>query len=266
MPHADTLTDPNPARAYGFLLGSKDNFQADRDAIKALEDAYGPPGSEARGLPRLIAAQNREFLARAVTWAAEQGIGQFIDLGAGLPVPQPHANIHEAAREVIPGARVAYVDNDPTVIRHGRLQAAGAGLRYALADLTDAAAVWRHPEVATVIDLDQPAAVVFGMALHYFSAEAAREIVRDYAARLLPGSILIVSTPRWARRELWRRVREHYPLVELRNHSRSDLAQILSGLDLVPPGIVTGHCWRPGWQDCPTAGGLAYVLSGVARV
>jgi hypothetical protein len=39
-----------------------------------------------------------------VTWAAEQGIGQFLDLGAGLPTVQ---NTHQAARAVNPAAVLA---------------------------------------------------------------------------------------------------------------------------------------------------------------
>jgi hypothetical protein len=31
------------------------------------------------------ARENRQFIARAVTWAAHQGVGQFIDLGCGMP-------------------------------------------------------------------------------------------------------------------------------------------------------------------------------------
>jgi S-adenosyl methyltransferase len=56
---------------------------------------------------------NRAFVGHAVTWAAGQGIGQFLDLAAGLPTSPA---VHEAARAVNP--RVCYVDNDPVVVRH----------------------------------------------------------------------------------------------------------------------------------------------------
>ena len=62
----------------------------------------------------------------AVTWAARQGIGQFIDLGAGLPASP---SVHQAARAVLPTARVAYVDIDPVVLSHARaLLATGDGV------------------------------------------------------------------------------------------------------------------------------------------
>jgi hypothetical protein len=50
-----------------------------------------------------------------VTWAAHQGIAQFIDLGCGMPTTP---NTHESPRAVVPDAKVAYVDNDPVVLGH----------------------------------------------------------------------------------------------------------------------------------------------------
>jgi hypothetical protein len=39
----------------------------------------------------------------------EAGITQFLDLGSGLPSV---GNVHEVAQDVVPSARVVYVDND----------------------------------------------------------------------------------------------------------------------------------------------------------
>jgi S-adenosyl methyltransferase len=65
-----------------------------------------------------IVACTSEFCAatmRAVSWAANQGIAQSIDLGCGLPTTP---NTRESARAVIPDAKVAYVDNEPVVPGH----------------------------------------------------------------------------------------------------------------------------------------------------
>ena len=109
---------PNIARVYDYWLGGKDNYAADRDvADRMLEH---DPGLRDR------VRDNREFVAGVARLAAERGIAQFIDLGAGLPT---RPSVHEAARAVHPGARVAYVDNDPVVVSHARaLLATGAGL------------------------------------------------------------------------------------------------------------------------------------------
>src|ERR1700728_902873 len=89
------------ARVYDYLLGGKDNFAADREVGDRLLAVF-PPAVD-------IVPENRQFLARAVTWVANQGVGQFIDLGCGLPTTP---NTHETAQAITPGARVAYVDND----------------------------------------------------------------------------------------------------------------------------------------------------------
>lgn len=60
------FTRPNVARVYDRLLGGHESFAADRE--------------QAAGLPRICpsagmaAFENRYFLARAVTWAAGQGL------------------------------------------------------------------------------------------------------------------------------------------------------------------------------------------------
>jgi hypothetical protein len=93
----DTDT-PHPARMYDALLGGKDNYAADRQAVGRLLQA----APEARDSARA----NRAFLQRAVRFlAGEAGIRQFVDVGTGIPAA---GTVHEVAA----GARVAYVDND----------------------------------------------------------------------------------------------------------------------------------------------------------
>ena len=99
-PDVDIRT-PNMARMYDYALGGRDNFASDREAVQNLfqlapENAYVPRA-------------NRQFLGKAARFAAEQGIGQFVDLGAGLP---SQGSTHEVARQVQPDARVVYVDSD----------------------------------------------------------------------------------------------------------------------------------------------------------
>jgi hypothetical protein len=90
------------ARVYDYWLGGKDNFAADREAgdrVIAIRPAI-----------RSDVQENRAFLRRAVRFlAADEGIGQFLDIGTGLPSV---GNTHEVAQAVAPEARVVYVDND----------------------------------------------------------------------------------------------------------------------------------------------------------
>ncbi len=65
------------ARVYDYWPGGKDHFAADREEAERLLRIYPPL--------RAMVRENRAFVTRAVTWAARQGIGQFVDLGTGAP-------------------------------------------------------------------------------------------------------------------------------------------------------------------------------------
>ena len=124
----DYFTTPLQSRVYDYWLGGKDNFDVDRRA--ADEMTQGCPGL------RVMARENRAFVLDAVAWLGRnRGIGQFLDLGCGLP---SRPAVHDAARDVIPGAAVAYVDADPLVISHVRALQAGPGLAALEADVRDA--------------------------------------------------------------------------------------------------------------------------------
>ena len=90
-----------------MLLGGKDNFAADREQAEKLLSVY-PRAAE-------LARESREFQRRAVTYAAQAGVRQFLDLGCGLPTAP---NTHETAQAMQPGAAVVYVDNDEQVMSH----------------------------------------------------------------------------------------------------------------------------------------------------
>jgi S-adenosyl methyltransferase len=143
---------PNIARVYSHLLGGKDNFPSDRAEANLLLNIY-PPLAE-------MVQENRAFLAEAVTWAASQGVGQFIDLGAGLPTTPA---VHQTAQAILPEARVAYVDLDPLVLAHARALLAGPGVAAVTADLSDPAAVLADPELRAVINPADPVCVILGV-------------------------------------------------------------------------------------------------------
>ena len=63
---------------YNWYLGGKDNFESDRIAAEKVLALV--PGL------RRSALENRRFLRRVVRFlAAEAGVGQFLDIGVGLP-------------------------------------------------------------------------------------------------------------------------------------------------------------------------------------
>ena len=150
---------PSTARVYSRLLGGKDHFPADRAEADVLLGIY-PPLAE-------MARENRAFLGEAVAWAAREGIGQFIDLGAGLPAPPA---VHQVAQAILPGARVAHVDVDPMVLAHVRALLADPGVAAVAADLRDPAVVLADPELRAVIDPAEPVCVILGAVLHFLDA------------------------------------------------------------------------------------------------
>ena len=86
------LSKPNVARVHDALLGGHDNFAADRELAGRLLEICPELGSAAR--------ENRAFIARAVDWAARQGIRQFADLGTGLPAHPSAAAAARASRPI----------------------------------------------------------------------------------------------------------------------------------------------------------------------
>lgn len=237
------LTRPNAARIYDYVLGGNHNFAADRElADRMLEQ-----------LPftRAVFAANRAFLARAVRYCVGVGHDQFLDLGAGIPSA---GNVHEVARRLDPRARVAYVDNEPVAVEHGRSILAGQeGLSVTDADLRDPDAVLGAPTVTGVLDLDRPLVVLMVAVLHFVPhSDDVPGIVARYRDALAPGSTLVIShgsadqddpaDGHWGVA-----ASEHYRNsanpIYLRD--RATLRRIADGFELVDPGMVDIVRWRP---------------------
>lgn len=235
---------PSPARLYDCYLGGRHNFPADRAAAKRIL-ATMPEMSDA-------AWANRGFHQRAASWLGEQGIRQFIDIGSGLPTV---GNTHEIVRQVVPGARVLYVDVDPLVARLSAGLLTGNGRTgFMAADLRDPATVLGHPELRALIDLTEPAGLLMTAVMH-FVAPAADPwgIVARYVGALAPGSYLVLShktadrlPPRAIQvvREEYARATENIFL-----RSRTQVERFFTNLELAPPhtGAQPGICYVGDW-------------------
>jgi hypothetical protein len=254
---------PNVARIYDYLLGGKEHFAADRQAAQRLLEAL--PNAAA------VARANRMFLAAAVRYVAREGIAQYLDIGAGLPTSP---SVHECARAVVPGARVAYVDNDPVAVLHAQaLLATGDGVVSAEGDARDPEAILADPAVAAVIDMTEPVCVLLVSMLHFFTAGEADVIVGAFRQRMVPGSYLIISQGN-ADRAPREGVQEAYGSgITLTGRPAAEIAAYFDGFDLVPPGLVPVAEWPPAqpgaWpsahlpaQPAPPQAGM---LAGVGR-
>ena len=245
---------PNMARIYNYWLGGKDHFAADRAEAARLVALYPP-------LPAL-ARENRAFLIAAAGWAARQGIGQFIDLGAGLPASP---SVHQAARAVLPAARVAYVDTDPVVLSHAAaLLATGDGLAAVDADLRDPAAVLDNQDLRAVINPGRPVCIILGAVVHFLDPAAARAVTAGYASLLAPGSCLVLSCARFEDEELAKQLAQEYTAATWYNHSPADIAGFFNGLELAGPGITEARTWPKRPPEADDRNG--HVLAGVGRL
>ena len=247
-------TVPNMARVYNYWLGGKDHFPADRAEADFLLGIYPPL--------RDLVRENRAFVTRAVAWAAGQGISQFLDLGAGLPASPA---VHQAARAVLPAARVAYVDTDPVVLAHARALLAGDGVTAVAADLRDPAAVLADKELRTVIDPAQPAGVILGAVLHFLDAATARTVAGGYARLIAPGSYLIISVARNDDEMLGKRLAQQYTAATWYNHSAEDVTSFFAGLELAGPGVTEAQTWQAWLTEPRLCRRDGHVLAGVAR-
>src|SRR6266568_2983155 len=231
-------TTPSIARVYDYLLDGKDNFAVDREVAERMM-AVAPLTAE-------VTRENRQFLARAVTWTANRGISQFIDLGCGMPtVP----NTHETAQAITTGARVAYVDNDVVVLSHLRALAAqgNPGVTVVDGDVREAAAILSA--VAAGIDLAAPACLLMGFLLHFFTPGAARDLVARYAAALAPGSYVVLSAGRGDSDRADTGFGAYSAgATRVYNHSVPEFASFFGPLELVPPGVVDARVRRPDWE------------------
>jgi O-methyltransferase involved in polyketide biosynthesis len=246
---------PSIARVYDYLLNGRDNFAADRKVAQRLL-SVAPLAAE-------VTWENRQFLARAVTWAANQGISQFIDLGCGLPTAP---NTHMAARAVVGDARVAYVDNDAMVLSHLHALAAKGdpGVTVVDGDVRDVAKTL--DAVAAGIDLSAPACMLMGYLMHFFVPGTARDLVARYAAALAPGSYVVLSAGRAddVGAQAGFGTYSAGP-AQVHNHSVPEFASFFGPLELVPPGVVDARAWRPE-REQPVPPREGQVIAGVARV
>jgi hypothetical protein len=252
------VTKPNQARIYDYLLGGKDNYAADRAAADKWAE-IDPTGA-------FNARANRAFLGRAVRFlAAEAGIRQFLDIGAGIPTA---GNVHEVAQAVAPECRVLYVDYDPTVLAHARtlLNSAGAGTtEYLQADLRDTGKILG--EAGRFLDLSQPVAITLVAILHAIPDDDDPHAI---VARLLDavpsGSYLAFShmgldlVDHEMRARLESLLASGTMQQQLGFREREAVERFLDGTDPVDPGLVCVEQWRP---DPGTAGTEKSWLWGV---
>ncbi|MEU3451013.1 SAM-dependent methyltransferase [Streptomyces thermolilacinus] len=254
------LSVPSVSRIYDYYLGGSHNFEVDREAARRAME-FLP------GLPKIMQA-NRAFMRRAVRHAVGEGVTQFLDIGSGIPT---FGNVHEVAQQADPEARVVYVDHDPVAVAHSKAVLEGnERADIAAADLRKPHDILNSPEVARLLDLDRPVALLLVAVLHFLEdTDRPYEAVAELRDALAPGSLIIVTHASFdgipvpqeqagGTVGVYRDIRS--PLVM---RSREEVARFFDGCEMVEPGLVSMPHWRP---DTPPEQEDPYAFSGFAGV
>lgn len=240
-------TQASIARVYDAFLNGKDNYAIDREVLHRVQSV----APEARDL----AFENRGFLIRACRFIIQQtGIDQFLDCGSGLPTAE---NVHQVVQRVNPEARIVYIDNDPVVQAHGRaLLEENDHTHFAAADIFNPRSVLENEVVRKHIDFSRPLAFLQLGTLHHSVGPADKpgKIMAEYVDALPSGSFVAMShflDPENEHSELARKMEDvftHSPMGSGSFRTMAELEEIMTGLELVDPGIVPCVDW---WPDGP---------------
>ncbi|MFI7645152.1 SAM-dependent methyltransferase [Micromonospora sp. NPDC049460] len=234
------------ARIYDYFLGGRQNFEADREAARQILQAIPESADMARS--------NRLFLRRAVHTLAEAGIQQFLDLGSGIPT---QGNVHEIAQAIDPAIRVLYVDIDPVaVVASNQILMGNPTCRAIEGDFTrpdlilDALA---GGDLATMIDLDQPTALLYCSVLHQVPNDRIDDVVAPIRDRLVAGSAMVIShvsavvTDQYSESTLstGKNVFRTQAATEITLRTDAQLTALFGDLTMIEPGLVPLNDWRP---------------------
>jgi S-adenosyl methyltransferase len=260
VPEGIDITVQNPARMYDYMLGGCHNFAVDREYADKAEQIL--PGRWQ------VAYANRAFLGRAVRWLASMGIRQFLDIGSGIPTV---GNVHEIAEQAADDVRVMYVDIDPVAVAHTRAILAGhPRVRVLQADLHRPLDIVRHPDVTDLLDFSKPIAVVLAAVLHFISeADDPYAIVGQLRDSVVSGSYIALShaTQPAEQAEELETIRQTFQRSPVSLHYRSleQVARLLTGMDIVEPGIVPTADWHPADDESASGSWSVLLAAAVAR-
>jgi hypothetical protein len=255
------------ARVHDYSLGGKDNYAVDRAAYARVLEVAPHQGD--------VSVMNRRWLHRVVRYmAGRAGVDQFLDIGAGLPTAPPP--VHEVAQSENRGATVVYVDNDPVCNAHGRvLLEQNEDTHFISADFLEAGTLFENKDVRRYLELSRPVGVIVsGLLSHVDDALDPAAVMREYAARMPPGSYLAIShaydpgDEDTAGHDLARSMERAFVDGGLGSgwfRTREQIGEFFGGLELIEPGLVPLNDWWPSGpvfrdphpEECLVLGGVA---------
>ena len=253
------MSGPTIAGVYDFWLGGGQHLREDREVAQEIARKYP-------SVPVHIRAA-QEFHLRAARWcAAELGISRFVRGGHFTTLPSGR-NTHDAAREVIPGARVIYAYRDRSAYEFS------AGLldwdEGVIPALSGDGGILGLEPVRAMLAEGEPVCLIAGMLLHFADSERAASRVARVAAALPPGSVFVVSMTMAGTRPEADEILSMFTPARTYRHTAADLTGWLedAGLKIVEPGVIDVRVVpRPGQPTLgPPMGDLGFIGGALAR-
>lgn len=250
----------NPGRIYNYWLGGMQYTQSDVVAAQQIQQIW-PEAPQ-------VTQANRAFLQRTVRWLVEQGIDQFLSIGAGIPSA---GNVHTIAQQVNPDVGVVYIDHDPMVIAESQaLVAPWPRVVAQHGDLTNLDALLEQEQVCAILDVTRPMAVLCVALLHFIlddtQATQALTALRRHCVR---GSYLVLShgylPDDECAYEQVQRIQAVYQ-GQLARRTLPHIQSLFAGYHLVAPGLVPIAAWHPELPTpCPMAD-IPFMVGGVGKL
>jgi hypothetical protein len=266
-------TVPHPFRMYNYLIGGKDHYQADRDAVAVLLRARPDSVITARAV--------EAFSRRVIRYMVGAGITQFLQLGTAISVANSHDRI---ARAVDPDCRFVYVADDPITLAHARallVGRPGSDVTVVAGDFRSTRCVLADETVTGHLRLDRPVGVLlFGMLDYIREPEAAKAALATLVDWAPAGSMIAlqhVQEVGMAEIDEAVYLLSAQEKLGLTPRSKEQIHAIVDEFAelLLEPGLVQLPLWRrkdappeePDWDDGPgpemaeraaTLGGVLY--------
>ncbi|MEO3868943.1 SAM-dependent methyltransferase [Nonomuraea sp. B12E4] len=263
------MTQARTTRILDAAAGGKNNFVADRDAVRRYDQAAAITTTAARAV--------LQFLCRVVRHLATEGVDQFVIVGSGVPSGLPvggqlHDVARDAARTSVP--RVVYVESDPMVLAGARatIEPVTDLVRVVEGDVREIDDVLDDRVVQMFLDWDRPMAVLL-LSTHSLNDDEFFHYVIKRIRQVVPeGSYLslLQTTFDGIPVELLPAIHDLLAMT-LPGHAirtREEVAALLEGLVLVDPGLVWVPEWRPNGHEpaCLEAPSASGTYGAVAHI
>jgi S-adenosyl methyltransferase len=263
------LTQARVTRILDAAAGGKNNFVADRDAVRRYDLAAPITTTAARAV--------LHYLCRVVRHLGTEGVDQFVIVGSGVPSGLPPGKqLHDVARDALRVSvpRVVYVENDPMVLAGARatIEPVTDLVRVVEGDVREIDDLLDDRVLQTFLDWDRPMAVLLLSAhslnddeyFHYV-IKRIRQVVPERSYLSLLQTTFDAIPP-----ELLPAIHDLLAMT-LPGHAirtREEVEALLEGLVLVEPGLVWVPEWRSHGHDtaCAEQPSASGTYGAVARI